>query len=299
MSEAIPGASTRNFANFYLGDNVYELADGLIPEIAERLDVKLASEPNSDDLQALMGKVGRNKVLRHNEEITAIDRETMADMIDRGRTQIALNRSLWTPEITANEDTVDAVLLVTCTGNWQDRAAEAVPTILKGKPVYSLAGTRVMDTVTEVANPNVIRMRESLGRYPSEAEYAGGVIVPKLVAAGFDSVYSQSYPTTVGDKLLKSLFETSPQLLEKRIVVVRNANAGVISSIQMRDAARKFNPDFDTDPKNPQVLIVTDSSEVARTDEQEADSRNFQKVGPGIRQLVLVALKKHQAAGGE
>lgn len=294
MSEA----ATRNFADFYLGDNVYELAGGLIPEIAERLDVKLSNEPNSADLQEMMSKVGPNRVLRHNQEITAIDRDTMADMIDRAGTQQALNRSLRTPEIEVNEDTIDAFLQVTCMGNWQDRGADALPVDLNDKPVYSVGGVRVMDTATEVANPNVVRVKAAFGRYPTEAEYAGGVIIPKLVAVGFN-VLPHSYPTKVGDELLNLLFEANPELLEKRIAVVRNANAGVISAIQMRDVARKMNPDFDADPKRPQALVVTDSSEVARTDEQEADSRHFQKVGPGLRQLVLVAKKKHEAAGGE
>lgn len=300
MSEIIAetGASTRNFANFYLPDNVYDLAGGLIPEIAERLDVKLGNEPNKADMQEIMNKVGPNKVLRHNEEITAIDRAAMADMIDRGRTQTALNRSLWTPEIAADDDTVDAVVEVTCMANWQDRAADATPARLKGKPVYSLGGIRVMDTGTEIVNPNVVGVREALDRYPTEAEYAASVIIPKLVLAGF-SVLPQHYPSNNGDELFKLLFENNLELLEKRIVVVRNANAGVISAVQMRNAARLFSPDFDTDPNRPQVLIVTDSSEVARTDEQEADSRNFQKTGPGIRQLVLAAMKQHEAAGGE
>ncbi len=307
MSET--GASSRNFADFYLPDNVYRLAGGLIPEIAERLDVKLGNEPNKDDLQAIMDKVGRNRVLRHNEEITAIDRDTRADMIERGGTQTAFNRSLWTPEIAANKGNVDVVFEVTCVGNWQDRAAEVVapvrlddgtelPHELSGKPLYSLAGMRVMDTVTELVNPNVIRMRKDLDRYPTEAEYARSVINPKLRAYGFD-VRPYKFPTQVGDEILKRLFEVNPELLDQRIAVVRNANAGVISAIQMRTQARKFNPAFDTDPKRPQALVLTDSSEVARTDEQEADSRNFQKTDPGIRQLVLAAMKQHEAAGGE
>ncbi len=296
MSET--GASNRNFADFYLPDNVYQLADGLIQEIAERLDVKLGREPNKADMQEIMNKVGPNKILRHNEEITAIDRATMADMIDRGGTQAAFNRSLWTPEIEADDDTVDAVVEVTCMGNWQDRAADATPTRLKGKPVYSLGGIRVMDTATEIVNPNVVGVREVLGRYPTEAEYAASVIIPKLTLVGF-SVSPQHYPSRNGDELFKLLFENNHDLLEKRIAIVRNANAGVISAVQMRTAARRFNPDFDADPKRPQVLIVTDYSEVARTDEQEADSRNFQKTDPGIRQLVLAGMKQHEAAGGE
>ncbi len=40
MSEA----TARNFNDFYLGDNVYELANGLIPELIERAGLPLTDE---------------------------------------------------------------------------------------------------------------------------------------------------------------------------------------------------------------------------------------------------------------
>jgi hypothetical protein len=292
--------SQRNFVDFRLGDNVYELAGGLIPDIAERLDVKLDQEPNSGDLQAIMDKVGPNSVLRHNQEVTAIDRDTMAAMVTASGLQGAINRSLWTPKTTAGPETVDAILAVTCMGNWQDEALEALPEDLAGKPAYSLGGIRVMDTETEVLNRNVNDFSEAFKRYPLEAEYAGSVIVPKMVARGFQTVPVR-YETKKGDVLLENLFRDNPHLLKQRIVVVRNANAGIISAAQMRAAARRFNPYFDVDPTRPQALVITAEKPLAPTarEDEPEHSRQFQKVSTAFRQVVLTGMQVHKAGRGE
>lgn len=295
-------STERNFATFHLGDNVYELAGGVIPEIAERLDVQLGSEPNSADLQAIMDVVGRNKVLRNNEEITAIDRTTMADMVEGSGIQSALHRSLATPErtVTAPED-VDTLLIKSAVGNWQDRAAGAVPDEVQGLPVYTIGGLRVMDTPTEVANPNVQAMHQKLGRYPREAEYIGQVIGRDLASRGHNVIPQEAgqYQSEVGDELLEEFFRNNPELIDQRVAVVQNANAGVLMAIQMRAAARRVDASFDTWGQRPQTFVITDSLPVARTDVQQEDSRHHQKASTGVRQLVLTGKKLHEAAGGE
>lgn len=291
----------RNFATFYLGDNVYELAGGVIPEIAARLDVRLGEEPNSADLQAIMDVVGKNKVLRHNEEVTAIDRTTMADMIEGSGIQSALNRSLVTPELKAAPENIDGLLIVGATSNWQDRAEWAVPDNVKGLPVYTVGGLRIMDTATEVTNPNIKAMHTKLGRYPEEAKYIGEIVGANLTSRGHNVIPQEPgmYQSEVGDELLEEFFRNNPELVDKRIAIVRNANAGVLMAIQMRAAARRVDPSFDSRPDYPQTFVITDGFSVARTDEQERRSSHYQKTSPALRQLVLTSKKLHEAAGGE
>jgi hypothetical protein len=290
--------SQRDFATFQLGDDVYKLAYGVIPEIADYLDVDLGTEPNTADLQTLMGKVGKNKVTRNNAEITAITRDVMADILDEAGTQKAINRSLWTQDVSVNEATTDDILLVICVANWQDRAAKVAADIPYRLPVHLLAGMRVMDSPTEKTNENITRLSQGdLGRYPREAEYAAQIVMPKLLGTGYD-VYMHSFDSTDGDELFQSMFASNPELTKRSIAVVRNANAGIVTAVQMRNAAKKVNPDFDSDPTKPQALVA-DGFTPARTDAQEADSANYQKPSTGLRQLVLTALKLHEAAGGE
>src|SRR2546423_663215 len=89
----------RNFNDFHLGDNVYELADGLVPEVAERVDIELGSEPNSPALERLVAKLGSNPDLRSNPEPANIDRRTAIEFAYRSGLPSLMSRSLWTPSI--------------------------------------------------------------------------------------------------------------------------------------------------------------------------------------------------------
>jgi hypothetical protein len=288
-------AEQRNFNNFELrSDNVYQLSGGLIPEVADALEVRIGSEPNSDDMQAIMRAVGTNKVLRNNQEITGINRDQMAGFVERSGVQEVLFRSFWTPDHEPKDSDRD-FLIVSGVANWQDRVADLLKREWSGGlRVRSLAGNRVMDSGTEQTNPHVQHMLETFDRYPEESEYAGSVIVPDLRVARHE-VLPMAFPTGNADAMLEQFFAKNPALLDKRLVVARVANAGIIMAAQVRAAARKFSSSYDADRTNPQLFVMTDSLPVARTDEQEKDPKNFQKAQPALRQVVLTAKKIHEA----
>ena len=292
-------SAERDFSSFQLGDNVHELAGGLVPEIAERLGIALSSEPNTGELGQLVGAIGKNKVLRDNEELEAIDRDTAVGFVECSGVQERLNRALWTPEKRATNANVDAIVISGGVANWQDRTADLVAhSPAYHKPVYAIAGNRVMSTATEKINSNIKEILEVFGRYPTEAEYTGSVIVPQLVETG-RWVLPTSYPTGNGDEIADRFFEDNPGLLERKLVFARVANAGVQLAVQMRKAARKQAPDFDSDPSSPQVFVMTDSFPLAKTAEQESDPANYQKGATALRQVALTAKMLHEAAGGE
>ncbi len=285
----------RNFSSFELGDDVYQLADGLLPEIAEKLEVTIADTPNSDDLQNLLKKVGSNKVLRNNADVTAIERDEMVDILERSDIQAPLQRSLWTPE-TSNLRHVGARIVMGAVANWQDRVAnkfehEQAYTRL---PIFLLSGSREMSTATEVTNPNIEHIKRTFGRYPTEGEYAASVILPRLTRWG-RNVMATSYPTEKGSDMLREFFTQNPTFLERKISAVRVANAGVAFALQVRAAARTLNPEFDSDPSYPQLFVETDTLPLARTDEQVADPTNYQKPDTALRQLILTAKLLHEA----
>lgn len=290
-------AAERDFSNFQLGDNVYELAGGLIPEVAERLDVKLGVEPNSDDLWNLVGRIGSNKVLRDNEEIVAIDRGGAVELVELSGVQKPLNRSLWTPDISG--DLADTFVLAGAVANWQDRAADAVinrsPQSL-ARAVRYAAGSRVMDTATEQANPNVQLMFERDGQYPTEGRYAVSTHFSRISGEADLPVHMSTHSTQNGDEIAAELFESSPHLLDQRLAFVRVANAGIQLAVQMRRAARAIRKDFDADPENPQVFIVTDTFPLARTEAEDSRPREFQKASTALRQVALTAKLLHEAA---
>lgn len=295
----------RDFSNFYLGDNVYELAGGVIPEIADRLNVLIGDQPSSVDLQLVMEQVGVKKELRTNPDLE-LDRNVAADLVERSGVQNELRRSLWTPESSLQAGDVDAVIAMGGVANWQDRTT-ALITDLPDVPVYLLGGTRVMQQPTEQANANVQTMHDRLGRFPTEAEYINGVpdegikgiIVPKLEAAG-RTVVPVSFKTGNGDAMLKEFFTSNTDLLYQRLAMARVANAGIVMAVQMRDAARRVAEETGHPAiSDRRVFVATDSCPVARTDDQDNDAVHYQKAATALRQTVLTAKKLHVATGGQ
>ncbi len=288
--------SNRDFSNFELGDNVFKLADYLVPHVAELLEVELSEQPDSGEIQDLLDGMRTNKVLRNNEPIVAIDHQTKLDLVERSGIQKPLDRSLWTPSVKATE-AADVYLMVTAVANWQDRAAAVVENSPK-KPVYIAAGNREMKQPTEVTNPNVQAIFEATGSYPTEAAYAAKVILPRLVESGFDEVHLSTYQTGDGDEIAERFYAGNPYLTDRRIAVVRNANAGLITAIQHRTAARKVGPTFDIYAHDAQLMVVTDGLPLARTPEQEADAAHYQKVDPAFGQMLLLAKKLASITAG-
>jgi hypothetical protein len=284
----------RDFSTFEFGDDVYRLADGLIPEIADRLGVAIGEEPTSTDLQAIMDKVGPNKVLRHNAEVEAIDRAAQVTLVERSNVQSALQRSLWTPDVAASSENVDRLVMLGAVANWQDRGADAIPPGMDDTPIHYLTGTRVMDTGTEKSNLNIALIHATFGRYPTESEYGTSVVVPKFVKAGRAALASP-FNTKDGDVIFDEFFTQNPDLLEQSLAIVRVANAGVIMALQMRNAAQKINPQFDKDRDHPQAFVITDAFSLARSEDDEKNPGSYQKAATALRQVVLTAKKLHEA----
>lgn len=294
----------RDFSNFELGDNVYELADGLIPEIAVHLGIRLGDEPNSDDMFKLVGKLGKNKVLRDNEEVTAINLATAANLLARSGVQEPLDRSLWTSDLQPvdSESGYSGMTIITgAVANWQDRTAKLVADGIKNgtlpRRTQIVAGNRVMDSKSDRTNPNIEEFYNAKGRYPTETEYAGTFVLPHITEA--DGIISlTSYDTKDGDRIASNFVRDTKISYQDGapIIFARVANAGIQLATQFRGSIREYaDPEFDSDPKNPEVFIRTDSFSVARTPEQVQDPVHYQSPYTGLRQAVLTAKMLHEA----
>lgn len=288
----------KDFSDFYLSDNVYELADELLPEMADVFEVDLGDEPNAEALGRLVGAIGTKETLRDNErgarawleERTGSPEqalETAAEWLGRSGVQQELDRSLWTPRrVTAS---VDPIVITGAVANWQDRTAnfiESETRIFGGTTIHVATGNRVMQTGTEQANANIKQFFNEHSRYPTETEYASSFVVPRLREAG-NRVYHDSFQTTNGDEIADQFVRHNQVLLNGQLVFARVANAGIQLAVQFRNAARNLHPEVDSDPANPQIFVLTDSFPIARTEEQVANAREFQSPFTGIRQVAL------------
>ena len=289
-------ADGQDFSNFNLADsNVYELSNRLIPRIAEGLqtaglDITITDEPNADDIQSIINFAGTNKVLRDNAEMPVFTRTEIADFVDQSGIQNAQNRSLWTPEFSIEGAHVEDAIVLGAVANWQDRGLKIAHQMPDGMRFHVLNGQRVMDTATETPNPNVTRVKDAFGYYPTEAQYADRFVVSNLAASKRD-VISKSYPTKNGDEILENYLREHEDLLDRPLVVLRVANAGALMALQLRAAARKIRPDFDNDPSNPQTFFATDALNVARTEQEEKMPAQYQKGQMALRQALLTGKK--------
>ena len=284
-------SAERNFNDYILGDNVYELAGGLIPEIAETLDIEIGSEPTSEVLGSLVGKLGTNKVLRENETPLEISQGQAVEWVERSAVQEPLARSLWTPEIPIGHlGVMEATIVTGGVANWMDRTARLVTDFSKTKSLVAATGSREMGSPADKKNPNIAAiMNERVGA-PLEAEYQA-----RIMPAGTEL---HSFSTTDGAKIAEQLVERRGDLFEpgSQIAFARVANAGIQLACQFRAAARTQYPDFDTDPERPQVYVLTDGFPIAETAEQIADSRSYQSPYTALRQVALTAKMLHEAS---
>ena len=295
-------AFERDFSNYQFGDSVYELAGGLLPDMAEQLEIRLGEVPEADTLQAMLKRVGEKKQLRDNLGVVAdyITPEQAAEFVERSGVQKAVDRDLWAGNVSSVEAGARDALILGGVANWTDRMAEVVATHPTAQKVWTIGGTREMKTPTELVNPNNARLIETfkLRRSPTEAQYLGAVVVPSLIKRG-KNVFPSAYPTDNGDELLRQFFGENPQLLEEKLLLARVANSGIIMGLQVRAAARLHNPDFDRDPANPQLFVATDAFQVARTEEQRQDAAHYQNPSTAIRQVILTGKKLVEAQAAE
>ncbi len=286
---------TRDFSNYILGDNVYELSGGLIPEIAETLQVPIQDKPNSDNLQSLMQQLGPNKELRNNPELD-IELTVAVDFVVRSGVQKALNRSVWSPELSADEEHVDAIVFQGGVANWQQRTANTIIQQGLDRPVYGVVGDRVMGTNLERLNQQVSEFHRRFDRFPTETEYAKRFIQTKLQAAGHE-VTIVDFPEGNGDRLFASFLEAYPEVANETtgVAVARVANAGLVNALQLRKAARAYNSAFDGNQHKPQLFVMTDDFPVACRSEELAMPSKYQNPMTALRQVVLAAKMLHEA----
>lgn len=292
--------SERNFNNFEFGDDVYELADGLVPELAEKAGLNPYAGNHSDVMGELVGVLGKNKVLRANEPIDFLTIPEMSKYVDRSGALLPLSRSLWLPDKEVPEGTTR--IITGGVANWQDRVTKFLvnkaESLTSDVTVEVAVGNRVMNGPTEVTNKNVQQFTDQYRTEPTEANYTQEFVIPKLAEAGY-TVWVHPYDTNVGDEIAANFVKRKPELFGKNQLLsfIKVANAGLQLALQFRNAARVINGSYDGYKFRPQVFVETDAIKVARTTDQIKRAADYQSPQPALRQVVLTAKLLHLAAG--
>lgn len=258
-----------DFSNYELGDNVYELAGGVLPEMAEAAGFDLGPEPTEEALSGLVGRLGPQRELQRNIELVKeflgpYAQDRAADWVERSGVLIPLQRPFAAPGEMPREH--DAIVFSGGVARWMLRRMTMVETIdpeTVGRVVLPI-GNRPMGSV-EHQLVKTFEARER--RLPTEAEFAERYLLGRLAAAGFREVDLVKFDTKNGDDILAGLFAMRPELLDGSILVPANAPSAIQTAGQLRVAARNARSDFDSN--GDQMAMVSDAIEVARNPKQK------------------------------
>lgn len=293
-----------DFSNYYLRAlDINTVAGGVVPEMAHVFGVALDQNDLTSSLGQLVGAMGQSKVLQENtadvrEKLGIVSGDAVeiaAGWLEKSGVMKQLDRSLWTPELQTPDD-VEAIVVSGAVANWQDRAFTLlVGRVEAGKTpgrVYIPVGDRVMNSPTELTNPNIVNMADARqGSLPTETDYAEGIGRPLLQAAGY-RVEVMPYSGLNGDQIAERFVEERPGFFDRpkgKIAFARVANAGIMLATQFRQAAHAQGIDFDKDPDNPQLFILTDTFPIAKTEKDAKNAAEFQNPLTAMRQIAVTA----------
>lgn len=269
--------SERNFSNYQLSDNVYELAGGLLPDMAEALDFDLGEEPSEDAISRFVGHIGPAKELQENIGLVQQRLGTEASAIslaagwtERSGVLAPVHRSFANPEIAVPSE-FDTAIITGGVARWMLRRAARIRDLaeVSGQnfgEVLVAAGTRQMK---ENEHASVARLAELSGQLPTEADFAEGVIVPRLQAAGL-AARAVRIGTSVGDEAMKEVAHAIQN--RDTVLVAANAPAAIQTAGQLRVAAKDNRADFDT--TGEQLFVTGDGFPLARHGESAATHQN-------------------------
>lgn len=357
---SVESAHGRDFNNYHAGDNVFHLADSLIPELAERVGIALSDDPTVTELGKLVCVLGPNKVLRDNPITSALTINEAADFVDRSGILKPFygpvrGKSFTDDGISTDTTSTAKIVLGVGVANWSDRATKLLVAIqrenvlLGAHPqdafgqqrvavgrdgMHIVAGERVMDSKTEIINPNIVQYIKRYDRTPTEGEYASEFVVPRLKSVDIHNAQLHRYRSTDGSEIARGLVHEHPEILigediftlpdgttysqPRKVTVVATATAGLQFALQLRAAATGDDSRYDRRQgyvertsmrpldngsfdgrfaELTQLHLMTDGFQVARTDEDMNNPKVRQSPFTALRQVALSAKLLREAYG--
>lgn len=295
--QRIMSVAERDFSTYELGDDVYQLAGGLLREIAEVAHYTLSTEPNETELRGFIGVLGPEKELQRNiqglqERLGSAAVHTVADWIEISGIMQPLDRTFKSNLKIAGK--IDTLVVPGGVARWMLRRASILesidPKIVAGD-VFLLGSARKMRPTEHQIVENYQEVNDDI----DEGGFARKIIQPRIQNAGFSEksvfVYSPCPETENGDQLLRSFFESHRSVLREYVTVVSNAPNAIQSIGQFRQIAREFDTKFD-DGTN-QLSVISDGFPIARNGEGPETYQNpFTALGQLARNALFLYLNR-------
>lgn len=254
--------ASKGFANFELGDNPYDIGGGAVRQLAHASGIELAAEPSVEEVQQLYKIWGsafdfRANIAKYQEAARGQAFTELVELI--GRTGIMDSVTLRTIDGPSSLQDFEHGLLLEGTAGWMSKRTEYLIALAnQGVRIGSVvlgATDRPLTTITELMNPDVIRLQAQLGREPVAADYMRYVTAPRLQAAGIAVKSTVFLPwqargpqgevarTTAGD-ITKAIAAQVPEIQNGTLIKAENAPAGAMFLEPMLALGRAF-PEFE------------------------------------------------------
>ncbi|HLB66800.1 MAG TPA: hypothetical protein VJJ78_04395 [Candidatus Saccharimonadales bacterium] len=297
-----------DFRDFRLEDiaanprGVYDLAEGLLPEMANAMGYELGGFPDSGILSGFINHIGPAKTLQDNIGLvqerlaTQVDAVTIAsDWAERSGSLWQLARTFRGSFSRPNKSlpkSIDSAVFNTAVGRWQERRAQKIMDLeeqgTKVARIAIMAGNRTMN---EVEHPMVATLARQDGVLPTEARFATAFIAEMLKTNMSVPVFVFPSDSSVGDDIFLEGIRQRERILDDSILAVGNAPSALQVAGQFRKAARTIAPEFDD--HGYQLFMSGDSIPVARQGEGPETHQNpFTALG----QIARNALVLHEEA---
>lgn len=230
-------------------DSVYEIGNGVVPEMAQAFDHELTERPSVENLGNLISIMAPEKELQKNiafiqEKLEATALETSTSWVDRSGLLLPTARWYMNPETSTEPRNFDVAVITGGVRNWMVRRAERLlPELDKVDQVLLVAGNRSMNT-TE--GPDV---EEGM----TESDFMGGIIQGLLANAGAE-VELVRVDSKIGNEIMEATAEHIKN--SDSALISSNAGAWVQNAGQLRRALQNRYESFDED--GSQLFVVSD-----------------------------------------
>lgn len=270
-----------DFSNYELGEiaeqefGVYQLADELIPEMAETLRYDITGRPVQETLGDFIGQFGPDKEYQKNISLVKdrVSVDQAADWVERSGALVPVARAF--RDNTPLPERFGVAVMTGGIANWILRRTAVLeqvdPTTVSR--VWMVPSNRKMD---DGEHQLVKSHRERFGLYgveTTEAAFMKHFISKRLGDVWFNYRIHDAHGMTKGSNVLDHwatfLATVDNAVRITTFLVPTNAPASIQTAVTVREALQKIDPTFDT-AATPQLFMMGDSIPVARHGEHKS-----------------------------
>jgi hypothetical protein len=299
---------TNDIVNISIGDNLATIGGGAIQRIGELVDITVDDRGvDTNIIEDIVNAVDDSLtiddegIVRSSAWRKSYQQEQVIDIIKESGFLRPIQGSFH------GGSTVDrnAVCVIGAdAGSSMERSIVMRKKQSLGAELIVLVGSRLMDSVVDLANPGIRAMRRTSGenqRPITEALYAGTRVMPQLEQSMSKKLIDYiSSGSSDGLGIAQALFldrdDTEGELMAQEIVCTMAGGLSMQLACKLRIAGQSIYGDiYDSDPSMPNILMSAPGSRLAVNQDQLRNPENFENPSTVIRSIATTLYWVSQA----